>query len=309
MLDYFFTVVQQIFAMTLMVLAGFLCYKFKILTDRGIKEFSSVLLKIVMPMIVISAFQRPFESALAGKWFSMLGISLFTYLLSIAIAELFYKNPDTYARGECLISVSFPNCGFLAFPILNALAGPEGIFMGSASVILLNIIQWTYGTIRLCPGQKINIRNILLNPGVIAIVASLLLFVSPVKLPAPVFQAVDAIGSLNTPLAMIVLGGMLAQTDMKSAFTTLSYYKPAFLKLIIVPLVMLVVLYFIPLSNIVKLVAFVCSVVPTATSVSMLSHFYGRDYRYATSMVVIITVLSVITMPVLLALGKQFLGY
>lgn len=309
MFDYFFTVVQQIFAMALMVLAGFLCYKFKILTDRGVKEASAVLLKIVMPMIVMSAFQRPFESALAVEWFSMLGISLFTYLISIAIAELFFKNPDTFARGECLIGVSFPNCGFLAFPILNALTGPDGIFMGSASVILLNIFQWTYGTARLCPGQKTSIRNILLNPGVIAIVASLLLFISPVKLPAPVFQAVDAIGSLNTPLAMIVLGGMLAQADIKSAFKNLSYYKPAFLKLILVPLVMLPVLYFLPLSNIVKLVAFVCSVVPTATSVSMISRLYDKEYRYATSMVIIITILSVITMPVLLALGKQVLGY
>lgn len=309
MLNYFLTVLQQIFSMFLMIMVGFIMFRMKLITAGGIKDMSALLLKIVMPMIVIASFQRQFEAGLFTEWCIMLGTSLLTYIISIIIAELFYRRKGIRALAESKLGVVLPNCGFLAFPLMQALAGENGIFMGSTSVILLNILQWTYGSKLIDSSEKISVRKMFLNPGTISIIASLALFISPWKLPQPIFNAVDAIGSLNTPLAMIVLGGMLAQTDIKAALSKLCYYKISFLKLILIPVIMMFVLKLLPLSGIVRLVAFICSVVPTATSVSMLSQLYDSDYRYATNVVVITTVLSVVTMPILLTIGKFILGY
>lgn len=309
MLDYFLTVSQQIFAMALMVMVGFFMFKAKMIREQGIKDISVLLLKIVMPMVVISAFQRQFDAGLFIEWCTMFGVSLITYIVCIIIAELIFLKKDIVALAENKLSVVMPNCGFLAIPLMQALAGDIGIFMGSASIILLNIIQWTYGLKTLKSDEKIGFRKLLFNPGTIAVVCSLLLFCSPVKLPQPVFQAVDAIGSLNTPVAMILLGAMLAQTDIKAALSKLCYYKLAIIKLLIVPAVMILVFKLLPISGTVRLVAFICSVVPTATSVSMISQLFDSDYRYATNAVVITTILSALTMPVLLAIGKIILGY
>lgn len=309
MLNYFFTVIQQIFSMFLMVMVGFFMFKAKMITEAGIKNMSVLLLKIVMPMIVISAFQRQFDAGLFLEWCIMFGASLLTYLVCIILAEIFFRKDGNYPLAESKLSLVLPNCGFLAFPLMQALAGDIGIFMGSTSVILLNIIQWTYGVKLLKSNEKIGIRKLILTPGTIAIVCSLILFISPVKLPKPVFLAIDSIGSLNTPLAMILLGAMLAQTDIKLALSKFCYYKISILKLLLVPLVMMFIFKFLPFSDTVRLVAFICSVVPTATSVSMMAQLYDSDYRYATNAVVITTVLSVVTMPILLSIGKVILGY
>ncbi len=309
MLEYFLTVSGQILAMALMVVVGFFMFKAKLISDKGIKDMSALLLKVVMVMIVVSSFQREFDAELFIDWCTMLGASLLTYLISAAIAELAFRKKGSYPIAESKLGVVFPNCGFLAFPLIQALAGDIGIFMGSTSVIILNVLQWTYGAKLINSGSKIGIRKILVNPGTFAVLCSLVLFASPWKLPQPVFQAVDAIGSLNTPLAMILLGAMLAQTNIKAALSKFCYYKIAVLKLLAVPAIMLVILSLLSLSDTVRLVAYICSVVPTATSVSMISQLYDSDYRFATNLVVITTVLSVITMPVLLTLGKFFMGY
>ena len=291
-----------------MVVVGFVMFKLKMISENGTKELSALLLKVVTPMILVSSFQRPFEVDLLSSWLIMFAASALTYFVHIALAELFYAKGDDVSA-ENKLSIVLPNNGFLAFPLLQALAGELGIFFGSASVIILNILMWTYGTRKLSPNEKMGVRKIISNPGVISIVLGLILFCSPWKLPSPVYNAVSAIGSLNTPVAMIVLGAMLAQTDLKKAMLQMGYYKLSFIKLIIAPLIMMVIFIFLPIPDNVKLVAFVCSVTPTATAVSMLSQLYDRNYRYATNAVVITTVLSAITMPLVLTIGKLVLGY
>ena len=220
---------------------------------------------------------------------------------------IFRKNDYLYPENR--LSVVLPNNGFLALPIIQALAGDTGIFFGSISVIVLSTLIWSYGVKLMNPKEKINIKNIALNPGVIAIVGGVILFCSPYKLPESVYSAVSAIGSLNTPLAMIVLGAILAQTELRKELTKFAYYKLSFIKLILLPIIMMIIFIIIPIPNNVKLVAFVCSVTPTATAVGMLSQLYDRDYRYATSATVVITLVSAITMPILLSVGKIVLGY
>ena len=309
MFEYFLTVVQQIFSMALMVLVGYAIYKAKMISEEGLKSMSNLLMKIVTPMILISSFQRQFSGDLMLDWTAMFVVAVLTYGVQMFLAWIFYRNPKSHAFAENRMSIVMPNNGFLAFPLMQALAGENGIFLGSTNVIILNILLWTYGVKHLKSDEKINIKKILLNPGVIAVVLGLLLFVSPVKLPKPVFNAIDAIGALNTPLAMIILGGLLAQTDLKKCLSQFGFYKISFIKLILLPIIMMFIFKLLPISGNVMLVSFICSVTPVATAVGMLSQLYDGDYRYATGSIIITTVLSAITMPIILAIGSGILGY
>ncbi len=308
MLEYFLAVCGQIFSMALMVLVGYVMFKAKMINEEGTKQMSALLLKVVTPMILISAYQRDFDTDLFAQWIIMFGAVLMTYFIHIMVVELLYKKSNPHCA-ENRLSVVLPNNGFMAFPILQAIAGETGIFFGSISVIVLSALIWSYGVKLMRPDERLDIKKILLNPGLIAVVGGVVLFISPWKLPSSVYGAVSAIGSLNTPLAMIVLGALLAQTDLKKEFKKLCYYKLAVLKLVILPIIMMFVFTLIPMPQNIRLVGFVCSVTPTATAVSMLAQLYDRDYCYATNAVVIITVLSGITMPLILSLGKIIIGY
>lgn len=307
MISYFLTVGGQIFMMFLIVLTGFVMYKTKLLTEKGIKEMSVLLLRVVTPIILMSQFQREFEAGLMIDWLKMFLASAITFAVAIILSIIFF--PKKTSRAEEKLCIFLPNNGFLAFPLMQALAGELGIFFGSTSVIIMSIIQWTYGLKLLRPEEKINLKKILLNPGSIGIFLGMLLFISPVKLPKPIFSAAEAISSLNTPLAMLCLGGMLAQTDLKKGFLNKDFYKISFVNLILMPLIMLGIFKILPLSDSVLLVAFICSVTPAATAVSMMSQIFDGDYPYAASAVVINTAVSAVIMPFMLTLGKFVLGY
>ncbi len=310
MIDYFLTVLGQIVSMFLMCAVGFALCKFKLLSEKGIKEMTVLLLKVVSPLILISSFQREFEKEVFIEWLWAFAAALICYVVFILMAKLFYRDKTKRGFAESKMAVVFPNNGFMAFPLVLALVGSSyGIFLASANIVIFNILLWTYGIKLIKPDEKLNLKSLLTNPGIIGVVGGLLLFVSPVKLPEPIFAAVDAIGSLNTPVAMIILGALVARTDLKQAFKNLSIYRLSFIKLIIAPLIMMLIYMFLPLPKTVQLVAFVGAVTPSATGVSMLAQLFDGDYKYATSAVVITTVLSAITMPIILAIGKVTLGY
>lgn len=309
MAEYFFAVGHQIFMMFLIVVVGYCVVRFKIVSEEGIKQLSVLLLKIVVPMILIASFQREFESGLFVKWITMFAVSALIYAVQIGLATVMYRKRDIRGFAESRLCIVLPNNGFLAFPLMMSLVGDLGVFYGATNVIILNILQWTYGHKLFRPNDRLDIKKIILNPGTLSVVIGLMLFVSPYKLPQPVFEAVESIGSLNTPVAMIVLGGLIAQTDLKKEVRQLGYYKMSFVKLIILPLIIAPILRFLPVANELKLVGLICAVTPAATSVSMMSQLYDGEYKYATSAVVIMTILSAVTIPVILALGSGILGY
>lgn len=309
MLEYFLTVDKQILTMMLMVAVGYMIYRKGLVTDKGLADMSQLLLKIVTPMILISSFQRTFSWESFRQWGVMFGVTILTYAVLIAAATLFYRDKSHPLCPENRLAVVFPNNGFMAIPLMLALAGEQGVFLGSTNIILLNILFWTYGVRTFQPDAKADMKQAFFNPGTIAVALGLLLFVSPWKLPEPVFQAVSSIGALNTPLAMIVLGGFLAQTDLKACFKNPAFYKMSAVKLLLIPCVMFGVLMFLSLPDELKVVAAICSVTPTATAVSMLADICHRNFRYASGAVVITTVISAATIPVMMTLAKAVLKF
>lgn len=309
MLEFFLTVDKQILIMVLMVIVGYFVYKKGLVSDKGLSDMSQLLLKIVVPMIMISSFRRPFSWEMFGSWGIALGISVLSYVILIMIASLAYRDKTHSLCPENRLALVFSNNGFMAIPLMMALAGTEGVFLGSTNIIFQNILFWTYGTYMLRPGTKLQLKQAFINPGTISVVLGLLLFISPWKLPEPVFEAVDAIGSLNTPIAMMVLGGFLAKSDMRTFLKTGAFYKISAIKLIVIPCVMFLILRFLPLSNNIKIVTAICSVMPTGTALSMLTEFYNRDFRYASGAVMITTVISAVTISLMMTLAKLVLEF
>lgn len=197
----------------------------------------------------------------------------------------------------------------MAIPLMLALAGEKGVFLGSTNIILLNILFWTYGIKMLKAGAPLSLKQILLNPGVIAVVLGLLLFLSPWKLPEPAYIAVSSLGDLNTPLAMIVLGGFLAQTNFKEIFKNLSFYKICLIKLFLVPCILFFIFLWIPMPHEIKIVASICAVTPSATAVPMFAEICGKDARYASGAVMINSVFAAVTIPIMLTVAKMILGF
>ena len=68
-----------------------------------------------------------------------------------------------------------------------------------------------------------------------------------------------------------------------------------------IPAILMVLLLFVPIDQTAKLVLLVGVSAPCAIACAMFSQVYGADYLYATRAIALTTVLSVITLPGLIA--------
>lgn len=298
MLENSIIILQQMLVMVLLVAAGYFFYKKGIIDNPTAEKLSRLLSTYIIPASVIVSFQRPFERVLAQELLLLFLIALASFLLSILLARKIYppQKYDNYAdRQMCII---FTNNGFLVFPLLEGMFGSLGVFLGSAHLAAMAVVLWTYGVF-LMEGreQKFSAKKIAANPGVLSFLCGVLLFVSPVKLPGIVFLALKSLSGVMTPLAMMVLGSFIAQNSVKSFFADYAVWHGAFYRLLVIPALTMLILYFLPLTLTAKTVLLVAVAAPTAVVCTMFAKIYHTDYLFSTRVVALSTLLSIFTLP------------
>ena len=73
-------------------------------------------------------------------------------------------------------------------------------------------------------------------PGIIAIFLGLILFIFSIKLPFPVYRAMDLVGSMTTPISMLVIGSTLAESDFAKLFANITVFHGTLIRLVFIPL-------------------------------------------------------------------------
>ena len=225
-------------------------------------------------------------------------LSLVSMIIGIIIAEIIFKDNGNIDK----LAVSFANGGFIGIPLVTNILGAENVFFLSAYFVCFWVLNYTYGIYRISEDKSlVSLKKILGNPGIIAIIVGFLIFISPVKLPKIVYDAFNFIGNTNTPIAMIVLGTYIAESGLTTLFTNKRTYFICFIKLIVIPLIMVGIYKLLPSSlNDIKKVLLIAMSAPVAVTVSMFSQIYGKDYKYAAQLVGLSTLLSLITIPLIM---------
>lgn len=304
MLSNIITVASQALSLFLLMAVGFVLYKLKWFTDNGVRELTTILLYTATPCVMISSLEREFDAALAVQLLYMAAGSVLliggTYLLSLLF---FRKQPDD---DRCVLrnSLALTNGGFMGIPLAGAVCGEEGVMFASIYVCIFTLFQWMVGYTSM--SGKVNIRKILLNPGTIGLAVGIVIFVFSIPLPSPVNSAVGMLADVNSPLAMVIIGAHLAKADLFAALKDIRVYSVSLIRLILLPLAALALLIFIPVpftltGKVTLLIEFAA---PTAAAVTMLSGQCGRNSQLASSLVAVTTVLSILTMPIIIALGQ-----
>lgn len=305
------TVLNQVLVMFGLILIGVLCFKAKFINDSGKQQITTLLLYIVNPLMVINAYQTPYEPRLAKNLIIAFGLGVFSHLLAMAIAYLFVHKKGNEARvGVERFAIIYTNCGFMAFPLINALYGAEGVFYASAYMTIFNLFSWTHGYIMMSgKTDKSALKKAFLSPVVISVGIGLLIFFLKIELPSVITSVVSYSASLNTPLAMIVTGISLAQINIVSAFKSIRCYYIIFLMNIVVPLAATVIYLFLPIEQellIVNLIAMAC---PCAVTTLLFATKLNRDSEYATKLLTVANVSCILTIPAIIFLYQTFKSF
>ncbi len=305
-LDYFMSLIllQQMLMMLTLILFGFILVKNKVIDEEGTKQLSTILTMYVMPASMIASFNADFELERL-KLFGWAAIAAFITIVSRIIMNRFiFDTEDRIAK----YGVTFPNSGFFGIPIVTALIGIEGIFFMSAFIMVTNILQWTYGR-ALISGDRsaMSIKKVFSNPAMIAALIGLFLYITQLPLPSFLWNAVGSVASLNTSLAMIIIGSYLASSTFKETFMSRAAYKATFMRLLVTPLLAILIIQLLPINNAeVELVLTIASVAPAAANTAILGRLFGGDYKYGARIVVLTSLISIITIPFMIQLAQMF---
>ena len=308
MINAFLTVGQQVLILFIVLAVGFFMGKLHWLNDQGTAGISNILLYIVTPSILLTSFQREFIAADFRNFGLILLAAFVLQFLLIGSAYLAIHDADQQRQRILRFAATFSNCGYMGYPLMQALVGKVGVYYGSAYVVSFTILTWTFGVYMISGDKKqLHLRPLLCNPGVLGTIAALALYLLQVKLPGILMTPLEHISNLNTPLPMIVIGYQLSQADPKKAFRGVSTLVTILLRLVISPLLALGLCLLLGLRGDVAIVLMVAASTPPAALLGMFAVKYRCDASTASSMVSGVTALSVLTMPLFVGLAQYLL--
>lgn len=307
MLDNFITVALQVATLFLIILVGYICGKAKILKENAIKGLTDLVLYVATPAAILQSFTS--EARTAEKTLNLFYVFIFSVLIhviTIIFVKLVVRNKDAATNKILRFSIIFSNCGYMSFPLQKAILGDIGVFYGAVFVAVFNITVWSYGALLVSGDKKcLSPKKILLNPTIISVVLSVLLYLLQIKLPEFLSSAVTHLGNLNTPLPMIIIGYNLSTFGVIKAFTDKRIYSPTVLRLVFVPALSLGLMVICGISGIPLIACIVAASAPTAAVTVMFATKYDLNSELAVKMVSFSTLCSIITMPLFVMLAQS----
>lgn len=313
MIESFITVTGQVVVLFLLIGVGFVLTKLNMLKDNAVSALTDIALYVATPTVIIRAFcsMEYTPSVLADMGWSFL-VSFAIHAIFIGISILVLRGKDADKTKVTRFAVIFSNAGFMSLPLQEALLGKEGVFHGAIYVAVFNIILWTWGIVLMSGDKsKISFKKFIFNPGLVGVVVGAFFLMVPLPVPE-VFSTigtntVNHLANLNTPVPMIVIGYYLANSDVLKALKDKSCYLTIFTRLVLLPLVVLTLLYFMGIRGAMLTALTIAASAPTAAATTMFAAKFGGDTELSVNIVSLSTILSVVTMPLIVSLS-QFLA-
>lgn len=306
-MDAFLSVILEVAVILILILVGYFTVKKGMFTKESLGSITSFLLYIVTPCLIVSSFLSA-ESGKLDGWTLLLAAVLpaLSIVISIALSYLFFRKEPSGRRRVLRFSMIFCNVGFMGIPLVEGIVGSEGVLYGSFFIAVFNIFCWTYGYVMM-GGGKVRLKALLLNPGIIGIVIGLPLYLLDVPVPALFVEPVELISALNTPLAMIVVGGYIAQVKLRAFVSDLAVYKMAVLRLVVAPLLYLALVWLLRPDETLLMSTVIQAATPVAANCVLFAVQYDSDAELASKSVAVSTALSVVTIPLLTVLVQALL--
>ena len=300
------TAATNVSVLYIIVAVGYICDKFGIYTEETARKTVNFLLYFVASCTLVNSFIKIEATPdTVGKFFTAFAVSIATHTIAILINTLTFRNKSDDKNAVYKFASIYGNVAFMALPLAQAVLGDEGVLYCAGGAVVFNLFTFTHG-VKLMgkEGTKLSLQKLLVNPGVIAVVIGLPIFLTGIELPYIVTRPVEMLADLNTPVAMLIFGTYLSRTDLKTMLFDKKIYGVAAMKLIVLPLICMGIYYAFGLSGTLLTAVIITASVPSANNTFMFSSVYGRDTATASKTVALVSFLSILTMPVIIAITQ-----
>lgn len=303
---------EQVAILYIIALVGVICDKLGWFTEPTAKKCTDLLFYVVTSAKILESFYTlEYSTEHLKGLFIAIGAGLIFHFVAALITAPFFNKQESDKAVVYKYACIYGNCGYMGLPLVDAVVGDEGVFYCSAFVIAFQIVTFTHGVWLVNKGKsenkaKFNPKSLILNPGVIPVIIGLPLFLFKVNLPKIVSSPISSLASMLSPLAMLIFGAYLSHTDFRSIRKNLGIFLVALIKLIVLPIIMLVSLKIIGLSGALAITLVIAAATPPANNTTMFAAKYDRDASLGSQIVAIVSLISIITLPVIIALADYY---
>ena len=303
-------VVVNIFMIFAMIGVGYIAGRHKMFSAGASKEWSSLLLKITLPVTIFSSMLREFDRDLMINAGLLFGLGFVFLGIEAVIGWLLAKklHVDSEKKGIWIFCSVFTNASFMGFPVANAIWGPEGVFLASILNLSFTIMTFTVGIRLVCMGRAEDIpagwKQMLFTNVNLAIVLGLLFFLNGWTLPDPIGRLVEYLGGMTTPLSMLVIGLNLSGGRFRELISDRDGLTLSLQRLVAAPLLIYGISLLLPLDGypMVRDVLLVIFAMPVPSLCLIFAEQYGGNCKFAVTAIFQTTLFSILTIPLILLL-------
>ena len=283
--------------MFLLVGIGFFIRKKGIVNTEGRMNMIDLCLYITLPFNVLHSFLRKWDWNLFIACGVILLLSIGFNAISVFFSTILYKKQEINRQKSLKYGTIISNSGFLGNPMVEGIYGSEGLLYAALFMLPVRIVMWTIGIAVFLKGRKEKLwKNVLTHPCIVAIYVGVIVMVCGIQFPTFVEKTIVGISGCNTPLSMMLIGMMLAEVKPKGLIDKTMVFYTA-IRLLVIPAVVFAITAFLPLDGMLRGITVIMAGMPAPITTALLSAKYGGDEKYATGMVFLSTILSLITLP------------
>ena len=292
--------------LTLMV-PGFLLKKTGLVSENFGRDISNLILYAAQPLLVVVAYITPFDGVVAKRMGVVFILAVVAHFLLSLLSFAFFKRTESGKKKVLRFAFIFSNAGYMGIPLIEYALGTQAVIYASIYVVVFNLFMWTLGHyIYSEDRQYISIIKALLNPISIGTYIGLIIFFFNIHgffpVDGPVYEVFTMLKDLVAPLSMFIIGYRLADVFKSKNAVDKNLFWGIALRLIVAPLAIFLIIFLLYKTGIcadytAASVILICASTPAAAATTMLAEKFNGNGVYASMIVSVSTVLSLITMP------------
>lgn len=301
--------VYKILQLLFMMVIGFILAKFKIISDKESEVLSKLSLYLLIPSAIINAFNFKSTSELRIGLLFAFAVAIVIHIILLFLDRLYImllgNNPVERA------SVMYSNAGSLIIPIVTSVLGKEWVVYSTAYLSVQIFFIWTHGIRIFSADTKFNIRKILCNINIIAIMLGIVMLFLGLRFPKFLTEITVSFGDMVAPIGMIIAGFLASKINLRKVIKNKSIYTTAIVRLIVYPMVCFLVIKI--LSNIpivngkeILFISLLACIAPSASTVMCFAQIKQNNSELAVEINIFTTICSMITIPVIVFLYELF---
>lgn len=298
-------VVERVLVIFILMLFGIIGRRSGLIKEEAQESLGDVMLNLTLPpLIFVSMVSDINFERLAIGWLLPL-VSFIMVLIGVFIANKLGKllSISQGCLGTFKILCSMPNTAFIGFPIILSLLGKEGL----AYAVLFDFgitVAFFSVAILVLEGEKgeFNWLSALKNPPFLAVIVGLIVNKLNLEIPGLIMEALQTMGNTTTPLAMLIMGSMIAGVKFSIKSFDWKLVAVCFFTLCIYPLLAVIILAPLRLDPLIRAVIIIETAMPSMASTPVLVQKYGGDETFAASGTFLTTLCSVFTIPLMIYL-------